>query len=131
MTSLTSFDMDMEERAKGMEFETREINNIVIYDIKWEFKLIEEMPTSLHENVKTQLERGKRNFLFNLKDVTYLESLGLGVLVGSLISVTNLGGNLRLTNLAPKLELLFEVTGLIDVFEIVEGEKAAIESFSE
>jgi anti-anti-sigma factor len=114
-----------------MEFEIREIKDIVIYDIKWEFKLIDEMPTSLHDNVKSQLAIGKRNFLFNLKDVTYLESLGLGVLVGSLISVSNLGGNLKLTDLSPKLLLLFEVTGLIKIFEIFEDENTAIQSFSD
>lgn len=113
-----------------MEFEIREINDIVIYDIKWKFKLIDEMPTSLHENVKSQLEIGKRKFLFNLKEVTYLESLGLGVLVGSLISVSNLQGNLKLINLGPKLRLLFEVTGLIKVFEIVEDEETAIADFA-
>ena len=114
-----------------MEFEIRQINDIVIYDIRWEFKIIDEMPTSLHEDVKSQLELGKRNFLFNLKDVTYLRSLGLGILVGSLISVSNLGGNLKLINLAPKLRLLFEITGLIKVFEIAENEETAIKNFSE
>ena len=114
-----------------MEFEIRQINDIVIYDIRWEFKIIDEMPTSLHEDVKSQLELGKRNFLFNLKDVTYLRSLGLGILVGSLISFSNLGGNLKLINLAPKLRLLFEITGLIKVFEIAENEETAIKNFSE
>jgi len=113
-----------------MEFEIRETKDIVIYDIRWEFKLIDEMPTSLHDNVKSQLAIGKRNFLFNLKDVTYLESLGLGILVGSLISVSNLGGKLKLINLAPKLRLLFEVTGLFKVFEIAEDEETAIREFS-
>jgi anti-anti-sigma factor len=113
-----------------MEFKTREIDNIVIYDIKWEFKIIDEMPTSLHDHVKSQLETGRRNFLFNLKEVTYLRSLGLGILVGSLISVSNLGGNLKLINLAPKLRLLFEITGLIKVFDIVDDEETAIKEFS-
>jgi anti-anti-sigma factor len=89
------------------------------------------MPTSLHENVKSQLEMGKRKFLFNLKEVEYLESLGLGILVGSLISVSNLEGSLKLTNLTSKLLLLFEVTGLIKVFEIADDEETAIREFSE
>ncbi len=113
-----------------MEFEIREINNIVIYDIKWEFKIIDEMPASLHNHVKSQLEIGKRNFLFNLKDVTYLESLGLGILVANLISISNLGGKLRLTNLVPKLRLLLEITELIKIFKIVDDEETAIEDFS-
>jgi stage II sporulation protein AA (anti-sigma F factor antagonist) len=113
-----------------MEFETREINDIVIYDIKWEFKIIDEMPTSLHENVKSQLEMGKRNFLFNLKDVNYLGSLGLGLLLGSFISISKLGGKLKLTNLIPKIRLMLEVTGLIKVFKIVDDEETAIKEFS-
>jgi len=125
-----TFDIDISGKAEGMEFEIREINNIVIYDIKWEFKIIDEMPASLHNHVKSQLEIGKRNFLFNLKDVTYLESLGLGILVANLISISNLGGKLRLTNLVPKLRLLLEITELIKIFKIVDDEETAIEDFS-
>ena len=113
-----------------MEFEIREIDDIVIYDIKWEFKIIDVMPASLHNHVKSQLDTGKRKFLFNLKDVTYLESLGLGILVANLISISNLEGRLILTNLAPKLRTLFEITGLINIFEIVADEKTAIRDFA-
>jgi anti-sigma B factor antagonist len=113
-----------------MEFKTRELDDILIYDIKWEFKLLDSMPTSLHDNVKSQLEIGKRNFLFNLEEVKYLESLGLGILVGSLISISNLGGNLKITNLSHKLRLLFEITGLIKIFDIAADEDTAIQEFS-
>ena len=113
-----------------MEFKIRELDDILIYDIKWEFKLIDEMPASIHENVKAQLESGKRKFLFNLKDVTYLESLGLGILVANLISISNLGGQLKLTNLRPKLRLLLEITGLINIFDLAADEETAIQEFS-
>jgi len=117
-------------RENKMEFKIREINNIVIYDIKWEFEIIEDMPLTLHEHVKSQLEKGKRNFLFNLKDVTYLESLGLGEIVGCLISISNRGGKLKFTNLIPRIRLMLEITGLIKVFEIADDEETAIENFS-
>lgn len=120
----------MGDGAKGMEFKTREINDVLIYDLKWEFELVDEMPVALHKNVKSQLESGKRNFLFNLKAVSYLESLGLGEIVGCLISISKLGGKLKLTNLISRIRLMFEVTGLDRVFEIVDDEEAAIASFS-
>ena len=113
-----------------MEFKTREINDIVIYDIKWEFKVTDEIPVSLHRHVKSQLESGKRHFLFNLGEVTYLESLGLGEIVGCLISISKIGGKLKLTNLIPRIRLMLEVTGLIKVFDIVDDEETAIKSFS-
>lgn len=112
-----------------MEFKTREINDIFIYDIKWEFKIVDEVPVALHKHVKNQLETGKRHFLFNLEDVTYMESLGLGEMVGCLISISKLGGKLILINLLPKIRLMFEVAGLDKVFEIVDDEETAIRSF--
>ena len=112
-----------------MEFNTRERNDIVIYDIKWEFKLLEEMPVALHIDVKIQLKEGKKNFLFNLKDVEYMDSFGLGEIVGSFISISNLGGKLKLTNLAPRIRLLFETTGLMKVFTIADDEETAIKDF--
>ena len=114
-----------------MEFKTREINNIVIYDINWEFEVIEDIPILLHEDVKSQLNKGKRHFLFNLKDVSFLESLGLGEIVGCLISISNRGGKLKLSNLIPRIRLMLEVTGLIKVFEIFDDEEIAIKNFSE
>jgi anti-sigma B factor antagonist len=130
LTCILSFGIDRGEGAKGMEFKTREIDDIVIYDIKWEFKIREDIPVALHKHVKNKLEMGKRYFLFNLKDVTYLESLGLGEIVGCLISISNSGGKLILINVLPKIRLMLEITGLMNVFEIADDEETAIKNFS-
>jgi anti-anti-sigma factor len=122
--------MDINRDAEGMEFRTREIADVVIYDIKWEFKLIEDIPIALHDDVKSHLNSGKRRFLFNLKNVKYMDSYGLGELVASFISISNVGGKLKLVNLIPRIRLMFEVTGLVKVFEIAEDEKTAIGEFS-
>jgi anti-sigma B factor antagonist len=111
-----------------MEFKTREIDDIVIYDIKWEFKIREDIPVALHKHLKNQLKMGKKQFLFNLKDVTYLESLGLGELVGCSISISKVGGKLILINVLPKIRLMFKVTGLENVFEIADDEETAIKN---
>ncbi len=113
-----------------MEFKTRGIGDIVIYDFKWEFKIIENVSVALHQDVKSQLQTGKRNFLFNLKDVEYMDSDGLGEILGSYISISKLEGKLKLTNLVPKIRIMFKAAGLIKIFEIFDDEEAAIESFS-
>lgn len=113
-----------------MDFKTREINDIVIYDIEWDFKIVEELPVALHDDVKILLKSGKKHFIFNLAGVKYMDSYGLGEMVASFISISNLGGKLKLTNLIPRIHLMFETTGLKKVFEIVDDEEMAIESFS-
>jgi anti-anti-sigma factor len=114
-----------------MDFKTREIDGIIVYDIKWEFELVEEMPVALHRDVKSQLESGKRKFLFNLKNVKYMDSFGLGEIVGSFISISNQEGKLKLTNLVPRIRTMFETTGLMKVFTIAENESTAIKNFSD
>ena len=121
----------MAVQAKGMELKIREINNIVIYDIKGDIRIHEDMPVMLHDHVKSQLEIGKRNFLFNLEDVKYMDSFGVGQLVGSLTSINNVGGKLKLANLVPRIHYIFQVTGLIKVFKITENEETAIKTYSD
>ncbi len=131
LTYKFSFGIDRNGKAEGMELKIREINKIVIYDIKGNIRIPEDMPVTLQAHVKSQLERGKRYFLFNLKDVKYIDSFGVGQLVGSLISIDNLGGKLRLTNLIPRIRYIFDVTGLVRVFKITEDEETAIKKFSD
>lgn len=113
-----------------MDFKTREINDIVIYDIEWEFKVVEEKPVALQDDVKSQLSSGRRHFVFNLAGVKYMDSDGLGEIVASFISIGKLGGKLKLTNLLPRISLMFETTGLEKVFEIADDVEAAVENFS-
>jgi anti-anti-sigma factor len=131
LTYLSSFDIDRDEREKGMEFNIREINDVIVYDIKWKFKVQEEMPVELHEEVKSQLAAGKRNFLFNLKDVEYMDSFGLGEIAASFLSISKAGGRLKLANLTPRIRAMFKTTGLMKVFAIAIDEKTAIKNFSE
>jgi anti-anti-sigma factor len=114
-----------------MEFTLREIDNIVIYDIKGEIRIGEEMPVVLHDHVKSQIEIGNRYFLFNLEDVKYIDSFGVGQLIGSLTSIMNVGGKLKLTNLIPRIKFIFEVTGLVKVFKITEDEETAIKNYTD
>lgn len=114
-----------------MEFKTRGIGDIVIYDIRWEFKVVEDASVELNQDVKNHLEEGKRNFIFNLKDVDYMDSDGLGEILGSYISISNREGMLKLSNLAPKIHLMFQAAGLTKVFQIFDDEEEAVENYSE
>jgi anti-anti-sigma factor len=114
-----------------MEFQIREIKNIVIYDIKGDLRLSEDMPVMLHDHVKAHLDIGKRNFLLNFEDVQYMDSFGVGQLVGCLTSISKVGGKLKITNLVPRIRYIFEVTGMIKVFKVTDDEETAIKNYSD
>lgn len=82
----------------------------------------------LRDTVKKLLLTSKRTVL-NLAGITYIDSGGLGTLVGLYTSARNAGGALKLANLTPRVGDLLQVTKLVTIFEIFSNEKEAAESF--
>ena len=85
---------------------------------------------TLRETVRRLLTEGDRQILLNMKDVNYIDSAGLGELVGSYATVTNQGGQLKLVYAQNKVRDVLQVTRLYAVFESFPDEAAALESFA-
>ena len=83
----------------------------------------------VRSTIKDLVNRNQKNILVNLKDVTYIDSAGLGELVGSYASVTNMGGNIKLLNPQAKVHDLLQVTKLYTVFAAFDDASEAIRSF--
>ena len=83
---------------------------------------------SLRDKVKDLLAECKQ-IVLDLGGVTYIDSLGLGVLVGLLISAQKASGNIKLANLKPRLVDVLGVTKLMTVFETFERAEDAVRSF--
>ena len=75
------------------------------------------------------LSAGKKNILLDLGGVSFMDSSGVGELVGCYTTVMNRGGKLKLLHLPAKLNELLHVTQLITVFEVYEDEGDALRSF--
>ena len=107
---------------------TRQVGGVTIVDISGRIVLGEESAT-LRKLVGDLLSEGRRNILFNLADVNYIDSSGLGNMVSSFTSVRKQGGELKLVNLTTKIQGLMQITRLYTVFDIKDDEAAAIQSF--
>ncbi|MGH9512577.1 MAG: STAS domain-containing protein [Terriglobales bacterium] len=83
----------------------------------------------LRDTVKKLLINSNRTVL-NLSGVTYIDSGGLGTLVGLYTTARNSGGSLKLANLTQRVGDLLQVTKLLTVFDVYTSEKEAAESFS-
>ena len=111
-----------------MTTSTRQAGSVTIVDIGGRIVLGEES-AALRELVCELLSRGQKNILFNLGDVNYIDSSGLGNLVGAFTSVRKQGGELKLLNLTNKVNDLMQITRLYTVFEIMDDEAVAVKSF--
>ncbi|MFO1445151.1 anti-sigma factor antagonist [Bacillus sp. Bva_UNVM-123] len=61
---------------------------------------------------------GNYTIIVNLKDVSYLDSTGLGVFVSLFKQLKKNNGELKLTDLSDRLKRLFKITGLSNIMDI-------------
>ena len=113
-----------------MDIIIRDIGDVVVVDIKGRMRRSSVVEITLHQVVKSQLERGRKNILLNLENVEFIDSFGVGEMLASYTSIQNLGGKIKLTRISRKLGLVFKITWLDHVFEIFDNEAAALQSFN-
>lgn len=83
-----------------------------------EGRLVAAVAPNLREDVMGLLEPGK-NVLFDLSKMVHIDSSGLGVLVQVLQKVKSGGGKVVLAALQPAPKIVFDITKVSRVFEIV------------
>ena len=88
-----------------------------------------EESTALRDKVKELLAEGNKKIVLNLGGVSYIDSGGLGVLVSLFTSAKASGGDIKLANLTQRVGDLLQITKLLTVFEVHEGEQKAIDAF--
>ena len=66
--------------------------------------------------------------LINLRDVTFVDSSGLGTLVVVLKQVRSLNRRLCLCSINDQVKMLFDLTSMDKVFEVYEDEEAFSEA---
>jgi anti-sigma B factor antagonist len=107
----------------------RQVGDVAIVDMSGRITLGDGSGT-VRETVKGLIANGQKQVLINLKDVSYIDSAGLGELVGSYATMMNQGGQIKLLNAQSKVRDVLQVTKLYTVFENFTDEIAALRSFS-
>jgi anti-sigma B factor antagonist len=111
-----------------MKTSSRQVDGITILDLSGRITL-GEGSVVLREAVKELSAKGQKQILLNLGNVTYIDSSGIGELVGAFTSIRNAGGDLKLLNLTKKVHDLLQITKLYTVFDVWDDEASAISSF--
>ncbi|MCK5127727.1 MAG: STAS domain-containing protein [candidate division Zixibacteria bacterium] len=84
----------------------------------------------LKESVIALLNEGKTQIHLNMKQVDFINSSGLGALVSLMKEVRVHKGRLTLSDLAPYVNEIFEITQLSHVFEIYKTNDEALASYN-
>lgn len=106
---------------------TEKSNNIAV--IVLQFESLEESNAEVFKReVKPFLEQNLK-VIFDMSRVRFIDSIGLGAVLGCLRQANEAGGELKLCALSKSARLLFELVRLHRVFDILDTEEQAVRAF--
>ncbi len=112
----------------SVKVKTERDGRIGIIDIKG--SLVGDSETDTFREVYTDLiEQGNKFLIINLKKVNYINSSGIGSLIGAHAAYSKIGGEVKLAGLSNNVQNLLVVTKLIDIFDTHDKIEQAIENF--
>lgn len=74
----------------------------------------------LRQEIVRQVSEGNSRIVIDLENVDFIDSTGLGILVGGVKRAKSNGGDLRCSGLSDNLKEVFNLTGLDSVLAIVD-----------
>jgi len=120
----------------SLKYDVRQTRDVTILDLNGRLSLGEALafgPGSglvLSETIREFTKKGQKKILLNLAGVTYVDSSGVGQLVGALTTARNQSGDIKLLKPSVHVLDLLKTTKLDGLFDIHEDETAAIQLFS-
>jgi len=83
----------------------------------------------LHESIRCLAGEGKTQILLDLAWVKHIDSVGLGELISSHVTLDHKGGALKLMHMTESVQQLMTITKLLTVFDVYDDEPEALASF--
>ncbi len=111
-----------------MNFKTEISGSTVVVFVKEE-----RLDANNSEELKSELNRifesGSKDLIVDLKEIRFIDSSGLGVLVSGFKNASTRQGTIKLSGLQTQVKSMFELTRLHRVFDIFPTVDDALESY--
>jgi anti-sigma B factor antagonist len=107
----------------------RRSRDVVILDLRGQMTLTADEEPRLLKEVRRLMEEGSRRVLLNLAHVSYVDSTGIGEIVGAYTRVVREGGMLKVCGASLRTLELFDTTNIGTVIHTFATEDEALESF--
>jgi anti-sigma B factor antagonist len=76
------------------------------------------------------IQKGRNRILVNFRELDYISSAGLGVFMAFIEDIREAGGDIKLSEMKPKVFSVFDLLGFPMLFDIEQEESKAIEKFN-
>ena len=89
------------------------------------FKLEEDIDECVAQKIRRKLDNEIERYMpkeviFDFNNVSFMDSAGIGMILGRYKMMKMLGGNVEMKNVSPMLKKIFEMSGLTKICPIKE-----------
>ena len=114
--------------ATRMRVIERRIGDVTILQLIGRLEL-ETGDLILRDTINRLVEEGQVKLVLDMKEVTRLDSAGIGMLVSKYLTVRRAGGTIKLLHPTERTDHLMDITKLTTVFQVFDDEESAVKSF--
>jgi stage II sporulation protein AA (anti-sigma F factor antagonist) len=93
-----------------------------------------ELDVHVADQIRQKLDEaiddgGVKHLLLNLKGVTFIDSSGLGVILGRYKKISAYGGKVTAVNIRPQVARIFEHSGIMKIIKVCTSETEGLQNF--
>ncbi|RSK27710.1 anti-sigma F factor antagonist [Bacillus sp. HMF5848] len=103
-----------------------------VFDSVLLIRLAGELDHHTAENLRSRVTetieaKNIRHIVLNLEKLTFMDSSGLGVILGRYKQIKHTGGEMVVCSISPTVKRLFEMSGLFKIISLEQNEQNALE----
>ena len=87
--------------------------------------------SKFNDELHDLIDKDRTEIIADVSNVKFMNSSGLGILIGGMTTMRNAGGDLRIAGADKRIESLLMVTKLVTVFDSYRTVEEAVESYQE
>jgi stage II sporulation protein AA (anti-sigma F factor antagonist) len=119
--------MDKEEETVSLSVQLEVKQNVLLIRLAGE--LDHHTAEELRLRVTEILEKESvRHIILNLEQLTFMDSSGLGVILGRYKQVKKIGGEMVVCSVSPSIKRLFDMSGLFKIIRLETNEQFALQT---
>lgn len=110
-----------------MELHYESMNNTLIVKLKGELDhhVAEDIRVEIDEMISS---KRSKNLIFNLRELNFMDSSGIGVIIGRYKNINKYGGKVAVVEVSEKIDKIFSLAGLYRIVGKYKNEKDALKS---
>lgn len=112
-----------------MQILTEKIGSNLIVEVNGELDL--ETSPAFRNVIEEKLNQyvSIRHLVLDLKKVNFIDSSGLGVILGRFKRISQEGGRMSAINVSESVKRVFQLSGLLKIISIYDNRQQALEDF--